>query len=160
MDFVRGSIWYVESGYSTGSEQRPGRPAIIVSNDVNNKHSSTVEMVYLTTAPKHDLPTHVTIRSTSRVSTAICEQITTVATERIGSYCGTVTDAEMSSIETAMLISLGLAPAAGADSMPEARSEETPPIPDLDTRLAEAEARCKILQELYDSLLTRLIKSN
>ncbi len=160
MDFVRGSIWYVESGYSTGSEQRPGRPAIIVSNDTNNKHSNTVEMVYLTTAPKHDLPTHVTIRSTSRVSTAICEQITTVATERIGSYCGTVTDAEMSSIETAMLISLGLAPAAGADSMPEARSEETPPIPDLDTRLAEAEARCKILQELYDSLLTRLIKSN
>lgn len=160
MDFVRGSIWYVESGYSTGSEQRPGRPAIIVSNDANNKHSSTVEMVYLTTAPKHDLPTHVTIRSTSRVSTAICEQITTVATERIGSYCGTVTDAEMSSIETAMLISLGLAPAAGADSMPEARSEETHPIPDLDTRLAEAEARCKILQELYDSLLTRLIKSN
>lgn len=160
MDFVRGSIWYVESGYSTGSEQRPGRPAIIVSNDANNKHSSTVEMVYLTTAPKHDLPTHVTIRSTSRVSTAICEQITTVATERIGSYCGTVTDAEMSSIETAMLISLGLAPAAGADSMPEARSEETPPIPDLDTRLAEVEARCKILQELYDSLLTRLIKSN
>lgn len=160
MDFVRGSIWYVESGYSTGSEQRPGRPAIIVSNDANNKHSSTVEMVYLTTAPKHDLPTHVTIRSTSRVSTAICEQITTVATERIGSYCGTVTDAEMSSIETAMLISLGLAPAAGVDSMPEARSEETPPIPDLDTRLAEAEARCKILQELYDSLLTRLIKSN
>lgn len=126
MEFVRGSIWYVESGYSTGSEQRPGRPAIIVSNDANNKHSSTVEMVYLTTAPKHDLPTHVTIRSTSRVSTAICEQITTVATERIGSYCGTVTDAEMSSIETAMLISLGLAPAAGADSMPEARSEETP----------------------------------
>lgn len=160
MDFVRGSIWYVESGYSTGSEQRPGRPAIIVSNDANNKHSSTVEMVYLTTAPKHDLPMHVTIRSISRVSTAICEQITTVATERIGSYCGTVTDAEMSSIETAMLISLGLAPAAGADSMPEARSEETPPIPDLDTRLAEAEARCKILQELYDSLLTRLIKSN
>lgn len=160
MDIKRGDIWYIESGYSTGSEQRPGRPAIIVSNDANNKHSSTVEMVYLTTAPKHDLPTHVTIRSTSRVSTAICEQITTVATERIGSYCGTVTDAEMSSIETAMLISLGLAPAAGADSMPEARSEETPPIPDLDTRLAEAEARCKILQELYDSLLTRLIKSN
>ena len=47
MDFVRGSIWYVESGYSTGSEQRPGRPAIIVSNDANNKHSSTVEMVVM-----------------------------------------------------------------------------------------------------------------
>lgn len=160
MDFIRGSIWYVESGYSTGSEQRPGRPAIIVSNDTNNKHSSTVEMVYLTTAPKHDLPTHVTIRSTSRVSTAICEQIATVATERIGSYCGTVTDAEMSSIEMAMLISLGLAPVAGADPKPEAQSEETPPIPELDTRLAESEARCKILQELYDSLLTWLIKSN
>ena len=96
MEIKRGSIWYVESSYAAvGSEQRPGRPAIVVSNDKNNQHSGTVEMVYLTTQPKHDLPTHVTIHSTNRVSIAICEQITTVAVERIGSYYGQATDEEM-----------------------------------------------------------------
>lgn len=152
MDFVRGSIWYVESGYSTGSEQRPGRPAIIVSNDTNNKHSSTVEMVYLTTAPKHDLPTHVTIRSTSRVSTALCEQISTVSVERLGSYCGHVSDSELAAIENAMLISLGIQLASVSEE-----SEETPPMPE--SRLAEVEARCRVLQELYDALLDRLVKA-
>ena len=57
-EIKRGDIWYIESGYITvGSEQRPGRPAIVVSNDRNNEYSSTLEVVYLTTQPKHDLPT-------------------------------------------------------------------------------------------------------
>lgn len=158
MEIKRGDIWYVESSYAAvGSEQRPGRPAIVVSNDKNNQHSSTVDMVYLTTQPKHDLPTHVTIRSTNRVSTAICEQITTVAIERIGSYCGQATDEEMAAIDRAMLISLGIQ---GSEACTALRGiEETPPVPDSDSRLAEAEAKCKVLQELYDSLLNKLIRA-
>ena len=95
MDIKRGDIWYIESGYSVGSEQRAGRPAIVVSNNRNNQYSGTVEVVYLTTQPKRDLPTHVTISSLSRESTALCEQITSVSTERFGSYRGAVTDEEM-----------------------------------------------------------------
>ncbi len=125
MEIKRGDIWYVESSYAAvGSEQRPGRPAIVVSNDKNNQHSSTVEMVYLTTQPKHDLPTHVTIRSTNRVSTAICEQITTVAVERIGSYCGQASDEEMAAIDRAMLVSLGIQYGDAAEEI-----KETPPRP-------------------------------
>lgn len=125
MEIKRGDIWYVESSYAAvGSEQRPGRPAIVVSNNKNNQHSSTVEMVYLTTQPKHDLPTHVTIRSTNRVSTAICEQITTVAVERIGSYCGQATDEEMAAIDRAMLVSLGIQYVDAAEEI-----KETPPRP-------------------------------
>lgn len=121
MDIKRGDIWYIESGYATvGSEQRPGRPAVVVSNDKNNEYSSTLEVIYLTTQPKHDLPTHVTIRSTNRESTALCEQITSVAVERFGDYCGHVTEHEMNRIETALLISLGLI-------VKEPVTEETPP---------------------------------
>lgn len=117
----RGDIWYIESGYNTvGSEQRPGRPAIVVSNDRNNEHSSTLEVVYLTTQPKHDLPTHVTIRSTNRESIALCEQITSVAVERFGDYCGRVTEQEMRRIETAMQISLALDVAAAVEPVREA----------------------------------------
>lgn len=54
----RGEIYYIESTYrETGSEQRGGRPAVIVSNDKNNENSEVVEVVYMTTKPKNDLPT-------------------------------------------------------------------------------------------------------
>lgn len=156
MNINRGDIWYVENTYSAvGSEQRPGRPAIIVSNDANNRNSGTVEVVYLTTQPKKDLPTHVTIHSTGRTSLALCEQITSISTERIGDYCGKLTDAEMSAVENAILISLGFRFITDRD-LP-VKCEETPPIPD--TRLAEVEARCRVLQEMYDALLDRLVKA-
>lgn len=46
----RGEIYYIESTYrETGSEQRGGRPAVIVSNDKNNENSEVVEVVYMTT---------------------------------------------------------------------------------------------------------------
>lgn len=132
MNINRGDIWYIGNGYpAVGSEQRPGRPAVVVSNQQNNRYGEVVEVIYLTTAPKRDLPTHVTIRSSGRVSTALCEQISTVSVERLGNYCGHVSDSELTAIENAM---------------PE-------------SRLAEVEARCRVLQELYDALLDRFVKA-
>ena len=91
-DVKRGEIYYISrGGYNTGSEQQADRPGVIVSNDKNNKNSQTLEVVYLTTQPKNELPTHCTIRSTGRVSTVLCEQIHTVAVERIGKYIGVCT---------------------------------------------------------------------
>ncbi len=151
MQIKRGDIFYVSGGHSTGSEQRSGRPAIVVSNDCNNENSATVEMVYLTTRPKHDMPTHVIIRSLSRQSTAICEQITTVAVERIGRYQGHVTKAEMLALEEAMLISLNM-------NTVRQSADDAQLLTDLMTQLAEAEARCEILQQMYDSLLSRVVR--
>lgn len=123
MNINRGDIWYIGNGYpAVGSEQRPGRPAVVVSNQQNNRYGEVVEVIYLTTAPKRDLPTHVTIRSSGRVSTALCEQISTVSVERLGSYCGHVSDSELAAIENAMLISLGIQLASVSEE-----SEETPP---------------------------------
>lgn len=91
----RGEIFYISRGTFYGSEQRPHRPAVIVSNNKNNKNSPIVEVVYLTTQPKNNLPTHCTIRSTGRISTALCEQVHSVAVERIGTYIGKCSDKEM-----------------------------------------------------------------
>ena len=76
-EIKRGKIFYIEKmgGYEVGSEQRSGRPAIVVSNDKCNAFSDVIEVVYLTTQPKSDLPTHIDIRSTQRASVALCEQI-------------------------------------------------------------------------------------
>ena len=67
-----------------------------------------VEVVYMTTQPKTDLPTHVTVRSTGRPSTVLCEQVYSVSTERIGTYIGECSDKEMENIDIALMISLQL----------------------------------------------------
>lgn len=113
-DVKRGEIYYISrGGYNTGSEQQADRPGVIVSNDKNNKNSQTLEVVYLTTQPKNELPTHCTIRSTGRVSTALCEQIHTVAVERIGKYIGVRTAQEMQNIDIGLMISIGLGDGGG-----------------------------------------------
>lgn len=105
----RGEIFYIGSSYQEiGSEQRAGRPAIVVSNDMANEHSNVVEIVYLTTQPKSDLPTHIDIRSSAKPSIALCEQICSVSKDRVGDFIAKCTEYEMKMIDAALLISLGI----------------------------------------------------
>ena len=109
MCISRGDIFYVEYGYAVGSEQRSGRPGVIVSNNMNNEHSPVVELVYLTTKfSKRKLPTHVSVDATGIPSIALCEQIHSVDCQRLGNYCGSCSEEEMQQIDEALLISLGL----------------------------------------------------
>lgn len=109
-DIKRGEMFYISRGGASynRSEQHADRPAVVVSNNKNNENSNVVEVVYMTTQPKTDLPTHVTIRSTGRISTVLCEQVYSVSTERIGTYIGEATDKEMENIDIALMISLQL----------------------------------------------------
>ena len=84
-DIKRGEMFYISRGGASynGSEQHSDRPAVVVSNNKNNENSNVVEIVYMTTQSKTDLPTHVTVRSTGRISTVLCEQVYSVSTERV-----------------------------------------------------------------------------
>ena len=105
----RGDIYYIQHRSTIGAEIQSGRPAIIVSNEALNSTSTVLEVVSLTTQPKKELPTHVTIRSTGVDSTALCEQVNSVSLSLVGKYCGTCTKAEMNAIDAALLVSLGIA---------------------------------------------------
>lgn len=176
----RGDIYYIDRfGLQIGSEQRAGRPGIIVSNKENNRHSETVEVVYLTTAPKADLPTHVRIFSANRESIALCEQITTVSTEKLGNFIGRCTKEEVFQIELALIRSLRI-------KIPELRDlqkdldafvqekraaaikeqkqsaeteekEESAPSNSTDVRYVRMEAERDMYRELYLELLCRVI---
>lgn len=161
----RGEIYWVNpSAYrdTLGSVQSPDRPAIIVSNNIGNSRGPILEVVYMTTAPKTDLPTHVTIRSAPQVSTALCEQITTISGEQIGDYIGTCTTAEMMAVEQAMLISLGidvitldqnLKKKAMPEPTPEPKEDKIPS--DLIIKLAIAQKEADIYKTLYTELLQK-----
>lgn len=165
MNIRRGDIFYISKNdyNSTGSEQEAGRPAIVVSNDMANASSSVIEVVYLTTAPKHDLPTHVTIRSSNKVSIALCEQPTPVSTERVGSYVASCTDDEMSRIDKALAISLALDVEKCVETVESEPATVTLKYKNNEITLASNDV-LKVLferdmyQELYNGLLAKLIK--
>lgn len=104
----RGEIYYIRNRRTVGHETAGARPGIIVSNNALNANSEVVEVVYLTTQPKKELPTHVIIESSGVTSTAICEHIDHVSTLLVGDYCGTLTTEEQRAIDQALLDSLGL----------------------------------------------------
>ena len=110
MSINRGDIFYVNPSETVGSEQRSGRPAIIVSNPLCNEHSPVVEVVYLTCQYKKPMPTHVRIESAGKRSTELCEQISSVDVSRLGDFKGHLTDREMAQVDVALMASLDLHP--------------------------------------------------
>ncbi len=155
MSLSRGDIYYVEAFPTSGSEQQSGRPAVIVSNDKNNEHSAVVEMVYLTTAPKTALPTHVTIRSAPRVSTVLCEQVHSIDVNRLTDFCGHCTEQELRAIDTALLISLGLTMGGGCSvQQPTEPEVPAPEAPSCDAaELIAVRAQLDLMRQMYDDLL-------
>lgn len=108
-DIRRGDIFYINNSRGqVGSEMMKDRPGIIVSNNTNNRHSNEVTVVFLTTSPKKETPTHVKIRSTGRQSVALCEAPTTIDKLRISNYIGRATGREMEEINEKLKIALRL----------------------------------------------------
>lgn len=107
MNIKRGDIYFVNDTNQGGSEQNRNRPAVIVSNDLGNTFSSIVEVVFLTTQPKKVLPTHCFILA-KKQSVALCEQITTISKERLGTYIRSCSALEMQNLNNALAVSLGL----------------------------------------------------
>ena len=105
----RGEIYYIQNSSVVGSEQSGTRPAVVVSNEKANKFSPVIEVVFLTTRRKKNLPTHVPVIVDGKQNTVLCEQITSIDVSRIGTYKGKVNDIEMEKINRSLSISLGIA---------------------------------------------------
>ena len=81
--------YYVQFGNtSTGSEQHGDRPAVIIQNDVGNRHSPTVICAAITSKMnKAKLPTHIEIDASSygieKDSVILLEQLRTIDKKRL-----------------------------------------------------------------------------
>ena len=161
----RGEIYYIEPSkalQTTGSEQRSNRPGIVVSNNENNEHSSIVEIVYLTTQPKNSMPTHVIINSAVKTSIALCEQVNTVAVERLADYMGQCSEDEINKIDEALMISLNIGKNEERDSYEEMLKDT---IEDLkkqlqikDNQLQAKEIEVSIHKSNFKELVNELVK--
>lgn len=151
MDIRRGEIYFIKKSDNVGCEMESGRPAIIVSNDMNNRYSEVAEVVYLTTQPKRDMPTHVKINATGIMSTALCEQIHSVSADRIGDWKATCSAAEMQAVDSAIMESLGIAEKNKSGDI-------TNDLYNIKIKLAIAETELEVYRRLYQELLERVMK--
>lgn len=148
-EIYRGDIFYIMQGSYVGSEQKSGRPGIIVSNDLANKHSPNVSVVYLTSQEKKPLPTHVDVIC-KVPSTALCENISTVSKERLSDFICSCTTSEMKAIDKALLISLGI-------EAPVVVGMGTQEI-EVQKAVSEAEVERNLYKALYEHLLDKVMK--
>jgi len=115
----RGEIWDVDWSPGRGSEQAGRRPALVVQNDFGNHSERYPNTIVLAISGKGlSIPFHVHVekRPENGLDTdswVKCEQILTVSKHRLASAPrGRLTREEMLQVDRAMLISLGIDPAA------------------------------------------------
>jgi mRNA interferase MazF len=108
----RGEIFLVNLGENEGSILNGIRPAVVVSNNMNNKHSTVIHVSPLTSSQtKTDIPVHVKISTNCGLkeeSIILTEQITTIDI-RYGllDYVGKIDEVTMKLVDKARNIQLG-----------------------------------------------------
>lgn len=110
-----GDILDVDFGEQEGNEQGGIRPAVVISNNVGNKFSPTINVAPLTSQWKNNIPVHVIIKNTetnglSKESTILIEQNRVINKTRILKKRGTIDDIQVvKQINKAISIQFNLA---------------------------------------------------
>lgn len=115
----RGDIWFADLGNHPNSSVQGGcRPVIILSNNIGNIHSDTVNIVPMTRhLKKPDLPCHTEItpdhisdkRQFLEPSMVLAEQVTTISKSALRNYAGRITNSGvLSRIEQSVAAQLGI----------------------------------------------------
>lgn len=109
----RGEIWFADLSPTRGSEIARRRPVLIVSNDANNRASSTITILPLTSNVARVYPFEVFLACAEcglpRDSKIQAQQIRTIAKERIsGNPIGKLDKKKAQEVDAAIRLHLGV----------------------------------------------------
>jgi Growth inhibitor len=109
----RGEIWLADLGPTKGSEIAKRRPVLIVSNDANNRASSTVTVLPVTSNVARVYPFEVFLAAAEsglpKDSKIQAQQIRTIAKERIsGNAIGKLSKEKCREADAAIRLHLNL----------------------------------------------------
>jgi mRNA interferase MazF len=104
----RGEVWWVDFLPSVGGEIRKKRPAVILSNDLSNKHLDRVQVVPLTSRVEVLYPSEAYVRLKGRQSKAMADQLATVSKSRLSGPLCRITRDDLRKVEQAVLLQLGI----------------------------------------------------
>ncbi|WP_178944281.1 type II toxin-antitoxin system PemK/MazF family toxin [Paenibacillus odorifer] len=107
----RGDVFLADLGNlpsQKSSVQRGFRPVVIISNNINNKYSPTVNIVPLSTAPKKSMPMHVRLSKDlvglDYDSIALCEQTSVLDKSSLSQHIVTLGTDIMRKIENCIVL--------------------------------------------------------
>ena len=111
--YKRGDLYYADLGRGLGSEQQGYRPALIIQNNIGNKHSPTVIVAAISSKvdAKAKLPTHYLLKAENGLelpSLVLMEQLRTIDKRRLGNYIGRLDEYHIRRINRALAVSVGL----------------------------------------------------
>ena len=107
LDIKKGDVLFVDFGEQEGSVQKGKRYAIVVSNNVGNKYSTTIMVVPTTTKKKANLPTHFNTRI-ERDSTILCENIMTISKDQVIRKYNTLSNDDIKKLNHCLKIAMTL----------------------------------------------------
>lgn len=113
MKVKRGAVYLVRLDPVLGSEIGKMRPAVVVSNDINNSYADTVTVVPITSSFTEKLyPFEIAIAAGEgglpKDSRAKANQIRTVDKKRLHKYAGVIPGERMQELEAAILLHLAI----------------------------------------------------
>lgn len=104
-----GDVFYITPLKEVQLDNKLGRPAVIVSNDINNRGAATVNVIYISSKEPTQI-THVYVSGQEGLRDGIfqAENVTTVSRSRIGDYITSLDELTMSRILQALKIQLNM----------------------------------------------------
>ena len=104
----RGEVWWVEFDPAVGSEIRKTRPAVIISNDVSNRHLARVQVIPLSSQVERIYPSETVVTLSGQTSKVMADQIMTADKRRIKQIMGTLSQADLQTVQRVVKLQLGL----------------------------------------------------
>jgi len=111
-DILRGEIWLVNLDPTLGREQAGTRPALIISENLFNQSHAELVIVIPITSQNRNIRSHVRIAKgesgLSLESFAKCEDVRSIAKQRLTKRLGKVSKPVIESVEEKLRFLIGL----------------------------------------------------
>ncbi len=104
----RGEVWWINFDPSIGGEIQKERPAVIISNNASNRNLNRVQVVPITSNVSRLYPSEALVTVQGHQGKAMADQMTTVSKQRMRKKAGEITAEEMTAVELAVRVQLGL----------------------------------------------------
>ena len=150
-EFFRGEVYYAQYNDSFGTEMGVGRPVLIIGSDDRNKRDGMVVALYLSSSENRaGHISNVEVKSTSRRSWVMCNQVTTVDKRRLGTKMCSLTAAEMESVDAVLKDCLGLSD--------ESDDEERQYVEQkLNDEIISQRMEIEMWQKLYEAAINQVV---